>query len=318
MAAKKRRRKGKTKGFLFSLDFLKRKRTRAKQASWVGPTLISFLKVLAVICCLSAVAIGLLYLEEYVKDSARNSGTKFYLELADVPTWVSDELREKVRRVAERSSEDLRSDDDAARSVQRSIEQEVAWLDEVRVRARQDKLRVEARWRKPIALIKSGLEDPRYVDINQVVLDFGPMPNLPMVEIEGLSRVYEIPHPGQPWDCDDLTAAIEILDRLRERDRTLKELRPLLYEIDRIDVTNFSGRDNRTQPHIVLYTEDNVPIVWGAELGRWQHFLESTDEQKLGKLYTYYSHHKTLSVVGVKFINLRDPQDKIPLPIDRY
>ncbi len=302
---------------MFSFDFLRRKGKRTKRATWVGPTLASFLKVLAVILVLSAVAIALLYLEEYVKDTTGNAQTKFYLELADVPTWVSDELREKVRLVAERSSEDLRSDDDAARSVRRGIEQEVAWLDEVSVRARQDRLRVEARWRKPIALIKSGLEDPRYVDVEQVVLDFVPMPDLPIVEIEGLSRVYDIPQPGKIWQCDDLEAAIKILHLLRERDKTLKELRPLRYEIARIDVSNFSGRDSSSAPHIVLYTKDNIPIVWGAELGKWQHLLEPPDEEKLAGLYGWYEKHGTLSA-GAKEINLRVPQNKIPLPIDRY
>lgn len=316
MAVKKRR-KSKTRRVWFSFDFLRRKRTRTRRASWVGPTLTSFVKVLAVIGFLSGIAVGLLYLEEYVKDANRNSEVKFYLELTDVPTWVSDELREKVHQVALRSSEDLRSDDDAARSVQHSIEQEVAWLDKVTVRVRQDRLCVKGQWRKPIALIKTGLEDPRYVDVEQVVLDFVPMPNLPIVEIEGVSRVYEIPQPGKKWDCDDLAAAIEILERLRERDKYLRDIRPLLYEIDRIDVSNFSGRDDSSGPHIVLYTKDNIEITWGAEWGKWQQYLESPDAEKLADLYHHYEKYGTLSA-GIKYINLRDPRGKIPLPIDKY
>jgi hypothetical protein len=80
---------------------------------------------------------------------------------------------------------------------------------------------------------------------------------------------------------------------------------------------NYNGRKNDRRPHIILYAKDNTEITWGAELGKWQRHLESTDEQKLAKLYGYYKEYGTLSG-RAKYINLRDPRDKIPLPIDRY
>ena len=46
-------------------------------------------------------------------------------------------------------------------------------------------------------------------------------------------------------------------------------------------------------------------------------YLEATDEDKLAKLYGYYEEFGTL-LKGAKYINLRDPRDKIPLPIDKY
>ena len=92
--------------------------------------------------------------------------------------------------------------------------------------------------------------------------------------------------------------------------------KPLLREIDRIDVSNFDGRKNKLRPHIVLYTKDNTQIIWGAEIGTWQRHLESPDDDKLAKLYTYYQQNGTLS--GVKYINLRDPQQTIYLPVDKY
>ena len=55
----------------------------------------------------------------------------------------------------------------------------------------------------------------------------------------------------------------------------------------------------------------------GAAVGKWQQHLESTDEQKLAKLYAYYKEFGTLSG-GAKYINLRDPKHNIPLPIDKY
>jgi len=52
-------------------------------------------------------------------------------------------------------------------------------------------------------------------------------------------------------------------------------------------------------------------------MGKWQQHLELSDEEKLASLYSYYKDYGTLSG-GVKFINLRDPRDNIPLPIDKY
>ncbi len=122
---------------------------------------------------------------------------------------------------------------------------------------------------------------------------------------------------GEVWQRNDLAAAVMILDRLDHMDKTLTPDKPLLYEIDRIDVSNFNGRQNNRHAHIILYSKDDSQIIWGAEVGKWQQHLESTDQEKLAKLYGYYKDYGTLSG-GARYINLRDPRDKIPLPIDRY
>jgi len=280
MAARKRKKKGKTK-------------------------VISSLLSVAIVCFLSGAALGLLFLEEYVKDTARTSEDTFYLELAGVPAWVDAQLKKKVRDIAESSGGNVRFDDAAALSVQRSIEKQI--------------LRVEGRWRKPLALIRTDLVEPRYVDSQQVVLDYVPLPELPIVEVVGLGKTIDMPQPGRTWLCDDLAAATKILDRMNQMDKTFAPAKPLLFEIDRIDMRNFNGRRNEGKPHIVLYTKDNIEIIWGAEWGKWQQHLESTDQEKLAKLWGHYRQLGTLSG-GVKYIyiNLRDPQDKIPLPIDKY
>ena len=273
------------------------------------------LKVLAVVCALCGIVIGLMFLEKYVKKTIPVRQGAGDLVLADVPLWVSDELQEKVYTIATADGSSLGLDD-AALSVQRNIEELMPWLYEVKVRATHNILRVEARWRKPVALVKSGLIK-FLVDSEQVVLDFMPMPDLPIVEIKGLPPVTKIPPLGEVWKRDDLAAAIRILDRLDDMDKSLTPDKPLLDEIDCIDVSNFNGRNNSRQAHIILYTKDNTEIIWGAEVEKWQQHLESTDEQKLAKLYGYYKENGTLSGAA-KFINLRDPRDNIPLPIDKY
>ena len=137
------------------------------------------------------------------------------------------------------------------------------------------------------------------------------------MEVRGLANTAGIAAPGQVWRTDDLAAAVEILIRLERMDMLVTPDKPLLYEIDSIDVSNFAGRQSGRDSHIVLYSKDNAQIMWGAEIGTWQQHLEATDEEKLAKLYAYYKEYGTL-LNGVKYINLRDPQQTIPLPVDKY
>ena len=253
--------------------------------------------------------VGFSFLERYVRETSVVSDKAFRLELANVPDWVTDQLEEKVYVAARGDGNDLSL-------VQQNIAREVVWLDEVKVQTTHDGLHIEGRWRRPVGLVKSGLRQ-FYVDDKQVVLDFVAMPHLPIVEITGLSLIIKTPPLGEIWERDDLAAAITLLDRLDRRDKIEVSQKPLLSEIDRIDVSNFNGRENTQHPHIVLYAKDNTEIIWGAEVGNWQRYLESTDEQKIAKLYSYYKENGTLSG-DAKYINLRDPQDNIPLPIDKY
>jgi len=309
MATKSKREKTKK----MSLKLGGFRKSKRHQASWFGPSLIMIMKVLAVVCVLCGIVLGLMFLEKYVKKTIPVRQGAGELELVEVPLWVSDELQKKVYTIATADGSSLGLDD-AALFVQRNIEELMPWLYDVKVLATHNILRVEAQWRKPVALVKSGLIK-FYVDAQQVVLDYMEMPDLPIVEIKGLPLVTKIPPLGEVWQRDDLAAAVIILNRLDQRDKSLTK--PLLYEIDCIDVSNFNGRQNRRRAHIILYSKDNTEIIWGAEVKKWQQHLESTDEEKLAKLYGYYEDYGTLSG-DARFINLRDPQDNIPLPIDKY
>ncbi len=279
-------------------------------------SLTGILKVSAVVCVLAAAVIGFVFLDKYVKKAVPVSEKTGPLELVDVPAWVNEPLKEKIYAAARAYGEDLKLDEDAASSVQQNIEMQVGWLDKVKVQVTHDRLLIKARWRKPLALVKSGVQS-FYVDPELVVLDFVPMPNLPIVRIRGLSITTEPPPPGKVWQKDDLAAAVAILTQLDRMDKLVTPDSPLLYEIARLDVSNFNGRRNSRFPHIILYTKDNTEIIWGAEIGAWQRHLEATDEEKLAKLYGHYEKYGSL-LNNVKYINLRYPQDNVPLPIDKY
>ncbi len=311
--ARGRTKKGKAKRISFTSGVSKRKK-KARTAG--GPSLRGFLKALAVVFVLAALVVGLIYLDKYLKQDLGIGARAGVIEFAgEMPDWVSEELSKRVYAAATAGGEDLRLDEDAAASVQQSIETRVPWLAEVRVEVTGEKIRVYGRWRRPTALVKWGLEK-FYVDDELVVLDYVPVSNLPIVTITGLTVGANAPVVGDIWSGEDLNAALAVLTRLERMDAVVTPDKPLLAEIETIDVANFEGRRDARDAHIVLYAKDRTQIIWGAEVGMWQRYLEATDEQKLAKLYTYYEEYGTLS--GVKYINLRDPQQTIHLPIDKY
>ncbi len=309
--AKRKKIKNKAKRISFKLGTSKGKKQLQLPYK---PSLTDILKVLGLVCILAAVGIGFVLLDKYIKTTSP-SQTSPILELINVPAWVNEPLKEKIYTAAKTTSTDLRLDDKVAKAVQQSIETLVAWVKYVKVQATHDRLLIKAKWRKPLALVKQGLRS-FYVDDELVVLDFVPMPNLPIVKVRGLLILTKLPRPGDVWQKDDLTAAVAILDRLDRMDKLVVPDKPLLYEIDSIDMSNFDGRENSRLAHIILYTKDKTEIIWGAEIDTWQQYLEATDEEKLAKLYSYYKEYGSLS--GAKYINLRDPQQTIPTPIDKY
>ena len=281
---------------------------------WDTSSLAGTLTVLVVIGIFAALGIGIVFLDKYVRKTTPPRKT-IAIELADVPYWVNDQLKELVYTSIDDSSVS-KLDENTAVLARENIVQRIAWLADVTVQTTHNGLRIAGRWRKPLAIVKSGLRKS-YVDDEQVVLDFLPMPTLPIVEVKGLTPMTKIPQPGEVWQRDDLAAAVAIISRLDRMDELTTPGKPLLYEIDSINVSNSNGRKSTSQPHVVLHTKDGTEVIWGAELGAWAQHLEATDEDKLAKLYGYYKEYGSLEG-RAKYINLRDPQDKIPLPIDKY
>ena len=320
--ARRKQTKSRTKRISFKLGTSKRK--KKQKADRQRPSSTGILRVFVVVCALGAVGVGVfavvrvgfVFLDKYVRKVVPVSEKFGSLELVYAPAWVTEQLVEKIYAAARANGEDLKLDEDVARSVQNNLEREVAWLQNVKVQTTHDTIRIEAQWRRPIALVKRGLRK-FYVDAELVVLDFVPMPNLPIVKVEGLSLITKVPQPGTVWQGEDLAAAVDVLKLLWRMDEEVTPDKPLLWEIEVIDVSNFEGLEDHRLPHIVLYATDNIEIIWGAEIGTYQRYLEATDKEKLAKLYSYYKEYGSL-LNGVKYIKLHDPQDKIPLPIDKY
>ena len=305
-----RRKKNKKKKTIFKLVGNRRNK---RQGRLLWPVLRSTLKVLGVITVFAAIAAGFVYLAMYVKDGDKDRG---YLKLANVPVWVNEQLKEKIYEAATAGGEDLQLDEHAAQRVQQNITSLVVWMDDVKVRTTHDSIHIKGMWRKPLAMVKEGRKT-FYVDEDMVVLDFVKLANLPIVQVEGLSKIRRFAVPGEISLREDLAAAVAVLEQLDKMDELVTAEKPLLWEIQRIDMSNFDGRRDSSAPHIVLYTKDDTQILWGAEVGTWQRYLEATDEEKLAKLYSYYKSYGTLTG-RARYINLRNPQDNVPQPADKY
>ncbi len=273
-------------------------------------------KVAAIVLVLAGVAAGLIFLEQYVRKNSAADGARATVKLVAPPKWVNKNLESEVYLAASSGGQSLNIDKNTASAVYRNITEQFAWLKDVEVQTFSDGIYISGTWRKPLALVTRGFEK-RYVDEQMVVLDFVLLPDLPIIRVEGLSSIPQMPPVGQEWNREDLSAAVEVLKLLNQRERSEPLQESLLHEIESIDVSNFNGRENPGFPHIVLYARDKTEIIWGAEVGRWQQHFEAKDEEKIAKLYAYYNKYGSL-LEGAKYIDLCEPQENLPLPVDRY
>jgi len=279
--------------------------------------IIGYIKATLFICAFVLVLAGFTFLDGYVKKQTTGSSGNRTIELTgEVPNWVSEEIKNRIYAAATAEANNSSNDDEKiAASAQRNIANLVPWLANAKVQTTDKSIVITGHWRKPLLLVTAE-KNKFFIDADLVVLDYSPISNLPVINVTGLELSKIPPTPGKVWQGDDLAAAMAVLNRLSRMDIAVSPDKPLLRQIDRIDVANFEGRKNKREPHISLYTKEGTQVIWGAELGTWQRHLESPDDDKLAKLYTYYQQYGTLS--GVKYINLRDPQQKIYLPVDKY
>jgi len=269
---------------------------------------VAIVKVAAVICFLAGSGAFLRYAEGYVQSvTPAGEGS---LILVGVPEWVKLDLQNRVAQMAGGTRFPLT--EETASVLARNLAP-MSWLADLGVRVTHDSVRVSGRWRKPVAVIEIRETASKiYVDQDLVVMDYMPMPHLPIVEAEGVA-LNVVPLPGQVFDQGDLAAAVTLALLLNRRDPALLE------QIASIDVSNFKGQKNPREPHITMRSKDGVQIIWGAEFGEYAKYAEASDNEKLAKLCTHYKDFGSLGAQGsVKYINLLFPQDKLHQPIEKY
>jgi hypothetical protein len=259
-----------------------------------------------------AMGIGLWLLERYLH-TMRQAGMG-PLALEDPPAWVEESLPLQDKIIAAAGSAYLPLQEDVAKALSANLSA-VVWLADVQVYVTPTDVRIRAYWRRPVAMLEMGTVR-FYVDQDLVVLDYVDLPHLGIKRVTGVQWP-QVPYLGEVLDGNDLREAIDILALLEWMDIRTTPGRPLLSEIEGIDVSNFQGRKSTKDPHVVLFAKDGTHVIWGAEIGTWAKHLEARDEEKLGRLYSYYKECGTLMGL-VKYIDLRAPQYEVPSPIDQY
>jgi len=300
------RRKKKKKKVWFGFG-KKRKRTKAqaraaKELAFYRLKLIS--GILAAILVCSGLSVGFIYLDRYVKTASPIAKATGPLELENTPPWFNSALDAKIKTAA--GADSFALDKETARIVAEKL-QTVTWLDDIRVRVTSNAVKVDARYRKPIALIKFRGKQ-YYLDKEAFAMEYLPVANLPIVEIKGNTKLLNL---SNLQHQEDITSALNIVCALEIMDAKHSPKKPLLAEIATIDVNNFNGRKSKAKTHIVLFVKDGTRIDWGSAYGMSTGEIEATGPQKMSALYNLYKEKdkENPTLLGrYTYIDLQDPQ----------
>jgi hypothetical protein len=311
------RRKKKSGSFLSIPLFTNKKkpkrRTRAQKQANATRLKLS-LSIAAIITIFAAATVGFVFLKGYVEKVSPVT-ERFGPIKINRPLWYNDHLGSFI--AAALGGTEFQLVPGTARDVAEELEK-LSWLYDVKVITRKDRIKVTAGFRKPVAVVNAG-GSKYYLDANMVVLDYLPMTELNIIAIDGVDT-RTIPPPSNQWFADDADAATELIDLLARMDAKSTPDAPLLAEIKSINMTNYDGRKDPSskRPHIVLFAHDGTEIFWGAAVGQSARYFEATDTEKLGQLYSDYKRYGTVqgsrSNEKFKYLDLRVPQGKIPLP----
>jgi hypothetical protein len=316
----------------FSIPWLSKKspsspvrRKRPAPVSW-GRRLLQLLVVLVVVSALGGMAVGFVYLERYVRSLPVVAERTGPLELVGPPAWISNELQDKIVQAAGGRSFPL--DRDQARLMAERLK-EFAWIYGVSIQTTEKTFRIEAGYRKPIAVIEYGgkqyylvrveRDDPLYSETEPrvVVLDYVPVEKLLLPQIIGFGSKPPT-RPGELWHSAEILSVIDLLTALGRMDQS-SNLPPLLADLDRIDISNHAGRKNSGSIHTILYAKDGTEVWWGAAFGESHRYLEATEQEKIALLYSFFKQYGTIRGIdrGVgQFIDLRNPQKMFPRPLN--
>jgi hypothetical protein len=267
----------------------------------------SIFKILIVFGFIGLLSVAFVLAEQYVESLHEVTSGKLVF---DAPDWVNQTLLSKAYQAVGGEHFKL------AEGVPEALAKELAkvpWLDQIKVSVATDTIHVKAHWRRPLALVKSGRVE-FCVDRELVALDVVEL-GIPIVTISGVS-FRRRPAIGTEVYKEDLAAAVDLIDVLNSHDQSEVPDKPLLAEIDRLDIENFRGRKSSRRPHIILYVKDGTPIYWGAELEESGQYLEESDRDKLAMLYGYYHDYDSSLLGSAKIIDLRGDPSRLHLPTD--
>jgi hypothetical protein len=250
----------------------------------------SFLKAVVLLAFVGLCVYAYLRARDHVVRDVVFSHNPPKVVIKERPSWMSDALLNKIVRVAApevgysafdhqllvNTASLLRNHPDTApwvrnvRSVRRVFEKEPG-----------DTIEIDCEFRAPVALVKWELyywlidgdgvllpEQYTSNDLRKVMYDGD---HLSLRIIEGVASAP--PDSGQKWQGQDLASGIDMVKLLYGK--------PYADEVERIDVTNFSGRQNPNEAQLVLITRYQTQVRWGRPVNAKDYFVEVSPAQKL-------------------------------------
>ncbi len=255
---------------------------------------------------LTGIAVGLGYLEGYVKNVAAERSISIELEfVGEKPTWAPLELISDINLSSGINSDDFLLDDDLVNKAYKSISVN-PWVESVNSvrKCYSGIIQFDYSLRCPVAKMIKG-DQIYYIDSEGIVIPYAPI-DRHLVCIKGSRQA--LPKPGMQVKQSDILAALDILKKIQFVDNNLTNNSDAIWtELAVIDVSNFEGRNDPSISHINLYTHKDTQIRWGAAVGREKAYWEADFTTKLTRLYRDFRDYGTLDI-NTSGIELRNHQ----------
>ena len=178
----------------------KKKRSKRKDSDSFVAGLRVTLSIMFLTILFAGGAIGLIYMDRYVSNAAKEETDDGYLKakegplkLIDCPAWLNQEWVDKL--IAAAGGKRFPLDQGWAQEVATRLAS-LSWLNNVQVQTTPEFLKVKADYRRPVGLVPSGRKRKVYLDADMTVIDYIPVTNIPVIEIKGLAST-KVPDPGQ-------------------------------------------------------------------------------------------------------------------------
>lgn len=281
----------------------KAKKNNPAKKTWDPEKLRRFRRITLQVFLLSLVlagsGIGIHSLRQWIEKRNDFPTEPPLVVLKDPPAWMSLSVADAIAKSARPHS--------ASVFDHRLLEEAVAhlkynpWVRQVRQVRRAfgnrpgDTLEIDCEYRAPVALVHwqdyywlvdgEGVKLPEQytaAEVPKIVYGQNRQTNLRI--IEGVKR--EPPESGRKWIGDDLVAGLDLLKLLYGRNYT--------DEILKVDVSNFAGRREPHDAHLVLVTRYGTQIRWGRPVNARDFFVEVSTAQKLDYLQRVYNEFKRI------------------------
>lgn len=263
----------------------------------------------------------------YVQHNVAYSAEPPKVVLKNRPAWMTDLLYAQICRAARPSGahSSLNSQtllQDTALNLKKDP-RTGAWIKQIHQirliydKAPGDTLLLDCEFRAPLALVKHSDDYYYLVDgegialperykteqVSKIVFTNTGAINLRIVQ--GLAG--KRPLPGEQWEGQDLAAALDMAKILYGQ--------PFAEEILTIDVSNFQGRKNPHDAHLVLMTQRNTQIRWGRPANSTDYLVEVPPAQKLRNLQAIYQQYHRVDA-GHAWVDLRFDRVTYPTTVN--